>query len=737
MKKVFEFVRHSGLKLSEFLSDNEFFFRLSDGEAQQKISLYKIDEPSDEVRNLYLGHTMEEVLASGKDLLGEELMRDGDPEYSKVKSAMPIVTQKAYAFLGGPASWSGVTVEPDGSVLNQMSGRDREPRPIFIPSSVDENLGAIMPKRMLVGAEYPILISLHTDGKSSLELLYFVEPGDSDRDPIVWIRIKKYENANPESFSVEYKVAALAREGDEHLLNKNPPTEQIFLDALADTVFYWKKYSERGVQFDIPEGELARVARGAFSFASLTFTGSAPHYGHKFYGLNLHDNFPPNYIWSIEAACVSGRSDWAKKIFSHLLTYGVNDEGRICYRQGTGLCFGVSATEYGMLLFLANKYKSIFGLDKGIENDIAAQFIGMANEILSHCVPCPEFSNRVLVKMCAEADTNERINVYLNNNLWAIRGFEAISALLDGSGIDTSSYFAMAKTLRENVERTMLEYSAKETRFGTLVPFRFGYTPTPLTLSVCSDTFRPLTDEEKEFYFTTARTRGPESFEQDITENTYSNYRYYPEALCSMLLPTELADNIVKMRESLGGELLGMTRFRSWVDNWPVLHYARFLIESGRIEKYLLLLYAHTAHHGRPDLMAYYEQIFIDGTVKANDCVPSLLTTPIMLAWIFAYERVSDGKLQLLSALPKEWYKKPFSVKKLGSSIGNMDIESNGEKISFSFENPLPSGVELVWRAKDTVSFDDIVLGKEYVESINGNHLVIREGTKELNLIIK
>ena len=737
MKKIFEFVRHSGLKLSEHLLDNEFFFQISDGECQHKISLYKIDASLCEERDPYLGHTKEEVLACGRDLLGEELMRDGDPEYSKVKRAMPVITEKAYAFLGGPASWAGVTVEPDGSILNQMSGRDREPRPIFTPTSVDEHLGAIMPKRMLLGGEYPILISLHTDGKSSLEFIYFVEPGDTDRDPIVWIRSKRYENKAPDSFSVQYKVAALAREGDEHLLNANPPPEQIFLDALADTVFYWKAYAERGVQFDIPERELARVARGAFSFASLTFTGDAPHYGHKFYGLNLHDNFPPNYIWAIEAACVSGRRSWAKKIFSHLLSYGVNDEGRICYRQGTGLCFGVSATEYGMLLFLANKYKHIFGLDKSIDSDIEAQFIGMADEILSHCVHCPEFSDRVLVKMCAEADTNERINVYLNNNLWAIRGFEAICALLDGSNIDTSVYSNMAKTLRENVEVTMLEYSAKETRFGTLVPFRFGYTPTPLTLSVCSDTFRPLTEEEKGFYFTTLRTRGPESFEQDITENTYSNYRYYPEALCSMLLPSDLADNIVKMREALGGELLGMTRFRSWVDNWPVLHYARFLIESGRIEKYLLLLYSHTAHHGRPDLMAYYEQIFIDGSVKAHDCVPSLLTNPIMLAWMFAYERVADGKLQLLSALPKEWYKKPFSVKKLGASFGNMDIESDGDVISVSFENPLPDGTELIWRAKDAVSFDDIILGRENVEDIHGNHLVIRGGIKELKLIIK
>ena len=734
IKSVFEFTRPSGAMLCEVLSDSEFIFRLFDGDKTREISLYRIGDDVSEERNVYLGHTKEEILGSGRDLLGEELMRDGDPEYSRVKTVMPKITEKAYAFLGGPASWAGVTVEPDGTVVNQASGRDREPRPIFEPTSVDSALGAITPRRMLVGKEYPILISLHTDGVRSLELLYFVEPGDSDRDPIVWIRIKKYENATPENLTVEYKVAALAREGDEHLLNANPPSEPIFLDALVDTLFYWVKYSECGAQFSIPEAELSRVARGAMAFASHTFTGDAPHYGHKFYGLNLHDNFPPNYIWAIEAAVATGRAEWAKGIFNHMLSYALNDEGRICYRQGTGLCFGVSATEYGMLLYLANKYKNILGLNN-IGDSTAKKLMGMANEILSHCIACPEFDGLVLVKMCAEADTNERINVYLNNNLWAIRGFEALVSLLHES--DTSVYADMKNTLTENIKKMIDKYSAKNTRFGTLAPFRFGYTATPLTLSICSDTFRPLTKEEEESYFTTARTRGPESYEQDITENTYSNYRYYPESLCSMLLPQELADNIVKMREALGGELLAMTRFRSWVDNWPVLHYARFLIESGRIEKYLLLLYSHTAHHGRPDLMAYYEQIFIDGMPKANDCVPSLLTTPIMLSWIFAYERITDGRLQLLSAFPKKWYSEPFSAKGIGYSDGTVDIDSDGESITVRFSSPSPAGAEFVIRARDNLSEENIKLGAEYIDDISGNRIILKTGITYAKFIIK
>ena len=39
---------------------------------------------------------------------------------------------------------------------------------------------------------------------------------------------------------------------------------------------------------------------------------------------------------------------------------------------------------------------------------------------------------------------------------------------------------------------------------------------------------------------------------QEITENTYANYRYYPESLSAMLLPENYANGILKMRDNLG-----------------------------------------------------------------------------------------------------------------------------------------------------------------------------------------
>jgi hypothetical protein len=207
--------------------------------------------------------------------------------------------------------------------------------------------------------------------------------------------------------------------------------------------------------------------------------------------------------------------------------------------------------------------------------------------------------------------------------------------------------------------------------------------------------------------------------------------------LSAMLLPTEMADSAVAMREALGGEILGMTRFLDHIDNWPVLNYARFLIETDRIEKYLLLLYAHTAHHGHPELMTYYEQVGISGRAHANDCLPSLTTTPIMLSWCFAYERIDNGALRLLSAIPKEWYKTGFSVKGLGYSGGKIDISYTHDTVRVCFDSKTENNAELVLRGREAVYAEDIISGAEFICEIRKNILVLKKGITSASITLK
>ena len=729
--KIFEYERTNGDVLSEHFDRGSFFFEYRHGDNDRRLECYSVIPPATKNNTLYLGRTLDEILDSPTDILGDELLKNGTPDYYSFRGVLPQITEDAYCFLGGAASHASVTVDRLGNITPQLSGKDNDPAPLFEPTKYDTALCGRIPTQYFLDRHFPILFNVFDKDSDVTELLYFVDSGDSDRDPIVWIREKKYIKDRPDTFTLRYGVKEFSHGYANKVADIFEVGADIFNDTLAHTINHWLRFTDSGASLDLPIDELVKVTEGAMISAATTFTGPRPHYGHKYYGKELHDNFPPNYIWSIEAAILTGHEKWAREIYGHLMNYGLTDEGKFCYRQGPFIS-GASAVEYAMILWLTDRYKTKL-FPYGIDEEYVEKLCGMGNIILSHLIPCPEFDGLELVKMCAEADNNVRVNVYLNNNLWSIRGLEALYRLCK---IDKYKY--SADIIKQNVNLMLKKHSLTNTEFGDVPPFRFNYSAIPYTLSNCKTHLLP-TDEEavgKYFY----RPEGRRDFDvtdQEITENTYANYRYYPEVLSSMLLPSNLAEGIFRMREKLGGNLLGMTRFRSWIDNWPVLNYARYLIETGKVEKYLLLLYAHTQLHGHPNLMCYYEQIKLYGKVSAHDCVPSLLTTPIMTTWMFAYETVDGSTLRLLSTIPKEWFNESFSAKGLGISDGSADIIYDREHLTVRFSRDLNKTVEIVFNAFDSISMDNIKKGSEFIKSVNKNVVVLKRGITEAVFVIK
>lgn len=724
---VFTYTRTRGSVLREELTGEGWVVYYDD----RPLTAYApADLFTTEARNPWGGMDADTVLDSGRDLLTEQLLSEGEPDFDRVRRLLPPVEKDAYVFLSGAASWSGVDVHLDtGALYPQAIGGNRKPAPLFTPVSVDGKLGLIRPRFFLLGGRLPVLFAVHTDGTDVLEFLYFAEPGDPDRDPVIRIRTKRYPVQAPEQFTVHYSIAALSRE----VTSRQMPPEDFYC-ALGDTVAYWLRFEASAAQIRLPEKRLERIIAGTQMSCAVTFAGDHAHYGHRVYGEEVHDNFPPNYLWSLEACCLLGRISWARGIFRHLFTYILTDEGRFSYRQGPQEVFGASAEEYGYLLFLIDRYHRQLGSD-GWDEDIWDRLTGMGELLLAACRPCEEADGRILVLMCAEADTNTRIHAYLNNNLWAIRGLNALAALLIrfGREPEAKSYAAMAAQLTENVNALLEKYSVYDPRFGKLPPFRFGYTATPATLSTCKDTFAPMTEAEYREYLVPSLSREASKL-QDLTENTYANYRYYPECLSSMLLPEEQAEAVHKLRAALGGEILCMTRFMRELDDWPVLHYARYLLEAGHTDKYLTLLFAHANHHGLPELMCYYEQVTVTGGMRAHDCVPSLLTVPIMSAWMLVYERMNGNELLLGAGVPKAWFLGGVSAAGLNWSGGSADLHMDASSADIRFSSPVSIPVTLVWRAKEQLCLEDIAEGAEAVAAIDGNRIHFKENLTEIHL---
>ena len=365
----------------------------------------------------YLGHSYQQIMASGRDMLGEAMLRDGEPDFERVATLLPPLHKKTYSFVGGAASWGNVVVDDAGNIYPRYINRDF----LFSPASVDSALAAVAPQQRWMDGRKPLLILNFAQGERSMELLYFVDSGDPDRDPLVWIRARV---KNGSQTTEKYLMASASRK-----YRVKEIDAKTFDDTYNTVISYWDDFLSRTASFAIPNSRLARVAQGAMTSMAITFSGDHPHYGHLNYSLEANDNFPPNYIWSTEACCLTGRFDMARRYLDHLFCYGSDSRGRFNYRQGDLEMRSSSAVEYSQILCMMSRYSQVLKLDEWA-TPYLAKITGMGDEMLSYLVATPETDGMKLIRMCAEADTNGREYVYMNNNLWAVRGLKALAELL-------------------------------------------------------------------------------------------------------------------------------------------------------------------------------------------------------------------------------------------------------------------------------------------------------------------
>ena len=101
----------------------------------------------------------------------------------------------------------------------------------------------------------------------------------------------------------------------------------------------------------------------------------------------------------------------------------------------------------------------------------------------------------------------------------------------------------------------------------------------------------------------------------------------------SCLLEERFEKSIVAIREQLGGQWLGMTRFMDGLDDWPAYNYAIYLMERGEIPRFQLLFYSHIRYHGNQNFHLYYEQVkcLDHGMRKTADSSVPCCALPVMM----------------------------------------------------------------------------------------------------------
>lgn len=607
----------------------------------------------------YLGYKYDEVMQSRQDILGLNLLRNGIPVFSEMKGILPPVVKGSYIFLSGRSSWHGLIVSTNGTVYPQETALNSSPLPLFSPHEVENDIDKADIVQWILKGWIPIVTTRYTMVKRIIEITMFVEFCDPDSSPQLWIRV------NYASSSRHFLVS------NSRPIRKRRIVAREFNEALNTTIASWEKYGDMYHNIDVPYPEINVSILAMITNIFTTFSGDHAHYGHKYYGREIHDFFPPNYLSGIELCMTLGMREQAEGMITHLLRYGIDIKGRFCYRQGLKDMYGASGSEYGRLFWLILRLHHCFP-DIPLECYITT-LLSMGKYYISQI---HEYDNMTsLIIMCAEADTRSRINAYTSNNLWAVIGLNSLGDLLAEFDQSTTILFKKAAQSLYKDIRDILNKEKINSEYGPLVPFQIGYSPIPLTLSSCKMSVEDKKTNLDDYY---DRIDFDDKIKenQNYSENTYANYRYFAEMLSTGLLMAEEAEAINTLRANSGGEILGMTRFFERIDDWPADQYARYYMDTDKLDKYLLLYYSHFLYHGNPHTGVYYEQVTPQGSVFAPDCIPSMTLIPLMTAWLFCYQPVNERSIYLLRGIPSDWLEGniPFHANNLCSEVGSFSI---------------------------------------------------------------
>jgi hypothetical protein len=156
---------------------------------------------------------------------------------------------------------------------------------------------------------------------------------------------------------------------------------------------------------------------------------------------------------------------------------------------------------------------------------------------------------------------------------------------------------------------------------------------------------------------------------QSMTANgmaSYSNFRYFSETLSAGCLGAKYDTALMEFRETHGGTLMGMTRFRGWLDDMPTVGYAKSDIQYDRIPVFLQLLAGHIGGYQSPGTFWSTEQMalvgegrwrgLLGGIVDIDYCVPSSMLPAFMAKWQMVYEDTDAGVVYVGRAAPRRWW---------------------------------------------------------------------------------
>lgn len=575
----------------------------------------------------------ERLLAADDDPLGERVLAGGEPSYQAVVALLPRLID--YSFVGDPRVEERAIVQPDGSIDGLVG-------PL---SDLTDGELVRCGEWGLLDWSLPLpVMRLEPDEGPFAEQIVVATVG-AEGALRVLVR-RRYVEGNGER--LEY-LGLPAEDG--------PANEAEFYEAVLTAWRQRGELEERLMRVEGGDSDLTASAVASLQMADLTMRGCRPRYGIGVYDQERHDGFPPTTLHATLCLLEWGDLARAEDILGYYLDVFVNRDGSFDY-------YGPAVAEYGQMLALAARYVQLSGdlrwwvARQSVLRRIWQRLLDLRRRSLEDEQAAP--GARGLIAGLPEADYHgdeeQWREYYFAGDAWACRGLTEMARLLQRTGQD-----AEASTIIREVQGYKADLAAAiagakvDTEGGVFVP------PGP------------------------TQRRPFEHMTQD-RHASYCNYRYFAEMVSAGIVDRETMQQVFDYRRSHGGELLGMTRFMGHLDDWPVLNYARAMLELGDVEHYLLLLYSHLAHHQAVGWLAAYEQVDVlpdeHGVrrQRAGQVVPCQVTVPLMLRWALAYELRDEDVLLVAPAVAHRWITGDggLQVHGLPTRWGRLEFELRG-----------------------------------------------------------
>ena len=622
----------------------------------------------------HLGLDLKDIGMSGADLLADKLLAHGDPKEDEVRAAAPPMNSTHSRNPNTRAGWNTFvgTRECSDTMPVYPTGNTRTYHPVQYFKEITQER-ANQRWEGLVGGWMPAVRKVMPgDNGSHYEAIVFGDVTAKDRFIVqTWHRTVHVEDGKIAKVEYGYSYPAYTR-------RRQAPSAEEFFAAMLEFAEYWERLISDMSEITLPDASWSNIARYAFVKEQMVRPGGTyPKYGavDRDYHGPEYDGFQDIFTMSFYANMECGRLDMARAVFDGYFTDFTDVKGMINMR-------GPETAQFGLTLFLIAQYYGLSG-DRALLSKHREKIEATATllaELQDEALKLPETDRGYgLIHGWCESDSclapNPEVwnKPYYANSAFAVRGWHEIAAVWRKAGFPRGDALAADWEQRaDRLQKRLLESLEANTRRDISPPYL------PL-LPGSRDTFR-------------------ESMAKDHPSEQQWPHRCYAEFVQANALPPALANAVIDTMRVYGATTLGVVANvgRPEPDDRAILGfvsygYAQMLLRLGRIEEYILFLYAHRYHaHSRGSWTAG-EVTGITGG-GAIFCIPAQQTIPLLVRWMLVFEESDTQVLHFGRAIPREWIAtgKPIAIENAPTRYGRVSY-----RMETSNSNTLRATIQL------------------------------------------